>query len=105
KRKPITPLNIRCKKVTYLRCSFSVRVSNEVGAAHPRTTKVLTGDGNHGFVLDWCSFMTLFSLIIIIPNEYPSLFSNHLSVRAPVPKLIPLLVTCIVTKIILFCFS
>lgn len=71
----------------------SVRVSNELGAGHPRTAKFSL------VVAVVTSFFigVLLSLILIIfKNQYPSLFSSDSEVKALVKQLTPLLATCIV---------
>lgn len=71
----------------------SVRVSNELGAAHPRTAKFSV------VVVVISSFLIglFLSLILIIFREqYPSLFSNSEEVKKVVYGLTPLLATCLV---------
>lgn len=73
--------------------SCSVRVSNELGAAHPRTAKfsVLV------VVLSSFSFGLLLSLILIIfRKQYPSLFADSAEVEKLVYDLTPLLAFCVV---------
>ncbi|KAL8157040.1 protein DETOXIFICATION 30-like [Apium graveolens] len=73
--------------------AISVRVSNELGAAHPRTAKfsvvvvVLSS-----FVIGLILSLTL----IIFRKEYPSLFTNSEEVKRVVYGLTPLLATCLV---------
>ncbi|XP_048318341.2 protein DETOXIFICATION 29 [Ziziphus jujuba] len=76
-----------------MNAAISVRVSNELGAAHPRTAKfslvvaVITS-----FIIG-----VLLSLILIIwRGEYPDLFSDDSEVKNLVKKLTPLLATCII---------
>ncbi|EXB82527.1 Protein TRANSPARENT TESTA 12 [Morus notabilis] len=75
-----------------INAAISVRVSNELGAAHPRTAKfslvvaVITS-----FVLG-----AVLSLILIISRKvYPSLFSNNTEVKTLVKQLTPILAFCI----------
>lgn len=71
----------------------SVRVSNELGAAHPRTAKFSL------VVAVITSFLigVILSLILIISrNQYPDLFSDDSEVKDLVKELTPLLATCIV---------
>ncbi|KAK9277407.1 hypothetical protein L1049_006950 [Liquidambar formosana] len=72
--------------------AISVRVSNELGAAHPRTAKfsvVVT-------VIESMMIGLLLSIILIIfRKEYPSLFSTSADVKEIVYKLTPLLAFCI----------
>ncbi|XP_061358530.1 protein DETOXIFICATION 29-like [Gastrolobium bilobum] len=76
-----------------MNAAVSVRVSNELGASHPRTAKfslvvaVITS-----FVLG-----LLMSLVLIIfRKQYPSLFSNDSEVKELVVELTPMLAFCIV---------
>lgn len=71
----------------------SVRVSNELGAAHPRTAKFSV------LVVVISSFVIglLISLVLIIfRQQYPSLFSDSTAVKRVVYELTPLLAFCIV---------
>ncbi|XP_022887643.1 protein DETOXIFICATION 30-like [Olea europaea var. sylvestris] len=73
--------------------AISVRVSNELGAAHPRTAKfsVLV------VVFSSFSFGLLLSLILIIfRKQYPSLFADSAEVEKLVYDLTPLLAFCVV---------
>ncbi|PON99034.1 Multi antimicrobial extrusion protein [Trema orientale] len=92
-RNQIICLNIRCKKVTYLCYCFSVRVSNELGAAHPRTAKFSLVVA---VVTSFLIGVVLSLFLITTRNEYPLFSSNDTDVRALVKKLTPLLATCIV---------
>ncbi|KAF3431206.1 hypothetical protein FNV43_RR25936 [Rhamnella rubrinervis] len=76
-----------------MNAAISVRVSNELGAAHPRTAKFsLVVALITSFVIG-----LLLSLVLIISrDDYPSLFSSDTDVKALVKKLTPLLATCIV---------
>ncbi|XP_008221919.1 PREDICTED: protein DETOXIFICATION 29-like [Prunus mume] len=76
-----------------MNAAISVRVSNELGAAHPRTAKFSL------VVAVVTSFFigVLLSLILIIfKDKYPALFSSDSEVKALVKQLTPLLATCIV---------
>ncbi|XP_004310154.1 PREDICTED: protein TRANSPARENT TESTA 12-like [Fragaria vesca subsp. vesca] len=76
-----------------MNAAISVRVSNELGAGHPRTAKFSL------VVAVISSFLVgvLLSLILIISrNQYPALFSSDAEVQALVVQLTPLLATCIV---------
>ncbi|XP_062157056.1 protein DETOXIFICATION 30-like [Alnus glutinosa] len=76
-----------------MNAAISVRVSNELGAAHPRTAKFSVG------VAAGSSFMIglVISLILILArNKYPSLFSSDTEVEAVVKQLTPILALCIV---------
>lgn len=72
--------------------AISVRVSNELGAAHPRTAKfsVIV------VVVQSLLIGLILSLILILTrNYYPSLFTESSVVETLVDKLTPLLATCI----------
>ncbi|KAK7407224.1 hypothetical protein VNO78_08950 [Psophocarpus tetragonolobus] len=76
-----------------MNAATSVRISNELGAHHPRTalfslvvaviTSILIG-------------LLLALGLMILRNEYPSLFSNDTQVQALVKELTPFLCFCIV---------
>ncbi|CAI0463549.1 unnamed protein product [Linum tenue] len=73
--------------------SICVRISNELGAAHPRTAKLAL------VVAVISSFMVgiaLALLLILTRDHYPALFSNDLAVQRVVTKMTPLLALCIV---------
>lgn len=68
--------------------AISVRVSNELGASHPRTAKFSV------VVMVISSFvigLTFAILLLIFQNQYPSLFSDSPAVKAVVYELTPLL--------------
>lgn len=70
-----------------------MRVSNELGAGHPRTAKLALA------VAVMNSFMigvAISAILIAARNGYPSLFSSDASVQAAVKVLTPLLAVCIV---------
>lgn len=73
----------------------SVRVSNELGAGHPRTAKFAV------VVVVITSFFIgvfLSMVLIIMRNQYPLLFTNSEEVKKLVIKLTPLLATSIVVN-------
>lgn len=71
----------------------SVRISNELGAAHPRTARFSLVVA----VISSCLLgLMLASILLITKNDYPSLFSNDSAVRQIVKKLTPMLCFCIV---------
>ncbi|KAG8366062.1 hypothetical protein BUALT_Bualt17G0036900 [Buddleja alternifolia] len=73
--------------------AISVRVSNELGACHPRTAKFSVTV----VVVSSCLIALCISIIIIIfQNQYPSLFTNNSAVKNVVYELTPLLAFCIV---------
>ncbi|GMN41535.1 hypothetical protein TIFTF001_010752 [Ficus carica] len=76
-----------------INAAISVRVSNELGAAHPRTAKFSL------VVAVITSFLiaVVLSLVLIITrNKYPSFFSKDTDVKTLVRQLTPVLATCIV---------
>lgn len=71
----------------------SVRVSNELGAAHPRTAKFSL------VVATLASLMIglVIALILVLArNLYPDLFTNDAGVKELVKELTPLLAVCII---------
>ncbi|KAI5580681.1 hypothetical protein BDE02_08G170000 [Populus trichocarpa] len=73
--------------------SISVRVSNELGAAHPRTAKFSL------VVATLASLMIglVIALILFLArNLYPDLFTNDAGVKELVKELTPLLAVCII---------
>ncbi|OAY32527.1 hypothetical protein MANES_13G025200v8 [Manihot esculenta] len=78
-----------------MNAAISVRISNELGAGHPRTAKFSL------VVAVICSFIigvSLALILILTTNQYPSLFSSDSQVRDLVIDLTPLLALCIVTN-------
>ena len=71
----------------------SVRVSNELGAAHPRTAKFSLVVA---VVTSFFIGLFLSAILIATRNEYPSLFSSDTSVETLVEELTPILAFCIV---------
>lgn len=72
--------------------AVSVRVSNELGAGHPRTAKFsLVVAVISSFLIG--VFIAI--ILIIFRNQYPSLFSSDSEVQAAVKELTPLLAFCI----------
>lgn len=70
-----------------------MRVSNELGAAHPRTARfALVVAVATSFLIG----LVLALILIVSRNEYPSLFSNDTSVEDLVKELTPILVLCII---------
>jgi len=73
--------------------AISVRVSNELGAAHPKTAKFAV------VVVVLTSFVIglIISLVLVLArNVYPSLFSSSTEVKELVNELTPLLAACII---------
>ncbi|KAG8366049.1 hypothetical protein BUALT_Bualt17G0035600 [Buddleja alternifolia] len=75
--------------------AISVRVSNELGASHPRTAKfsVLVVVVSSFLIGLLCSI-----LLLIFQKQYPSLFSDSSAVKEIVYQLTPLLAFCIVVN-------
>ena len=74
---------------------YSVRVSNELGAAHPRTAKfsvVVVG------IISLLIGLFLALILMITQKQYPSLFSNNDEVKHLVYNLTPLLAFSIVVN-------
>ena len=71
----------------------SVRVSNELGASHPRTAKFSLVVA---VVTSFLIGLVLSAILIATRNEYPSLFSSDTSVETLVEELTPILALCIV---------
>ena len=71
----------------------SVRVSNELGASHPRTAKFSLVVA---VVTSFLIGLVLSAILIATRNEYPSLFSSDTSVETLVKELTPILALCIV---------
>ncbi|XP_062158643.1 protein DETOXIFICATION 29 [Alnus glutinosa] len=76
-----------------MNAAISVRVSNELGAAHPRTARfALVVAVGTSFLIG----LVLALILIVSRNVYPSLFSNDTSVEDLVKELTPILVLCII---------
>ncbi|CAI0463320.1 unnamed protein product [Linum tenue] len=76
-----------------MNAAISVRISNELGAGHPRTAKFAL------IVSVISAFMVgvALALVLIFTKEYyPSLFSNNLAVKQVVTDMTSLLALCIV---------
>ncbi|KGN51764.1 protein DETOXIFICATION 29 [Cucumis sativus] len=78
-----------------INAAISVRVSNELGAAHPRTARFsLVVAVASSFVVG----LILTAILIITKDDYPYLFSNDSAVRQIVKNLTPMLGFCIVVN-------
>ncbi|KAG8366057.1 hypothetical protein BUALT_Bualt17G0036400 [Buddleja alternifolia] len=89
----INILGLTCAVALGFNAAISVRVSNELGAAHPRAAKFSVA------VVVISSFLMalLFSIVILVFRyQYPSLFTESSVVRKVVYELTPLLAFCIV---------
>ncbi|XP_044491602.1 protein DETOXIFICATION 29-like [Mangifera indica] len=76
-----------------MNAAISVRVSNELGAGHPRTAKFsLVVAVISAFLIS----LVLSLILIATRNEYPALFSSDSEVIAVVNNLTPMLALCIV---------
>ncbi|CAL1360080.1 unnamed protein product [Linum trigynum] len=76
-----------------MNAAISVRISNELGAGHPRTARFSL------VVAVVSSFMVGVALALILmvtKDHYPSLFSNDSAVKRVVTDMTPLLALCIV---------
>ncbi|XP_022966772.1 protein DETOXIFICATION 29-like [Cucurbita maxima] len=80
-----------------INAAISVRVSNELGAAHPRTARFsLIVAVISSFVLG----LIMAAVVLVTKNDYPFLFSSDSAVRQIVKELTPLLCLCIVIDIV-----
>ncbi|XP_076924742.1 protein DETOXIFICATION 31-like [Bidens hawaiensis] len=73
--------------------AISIRVSNELGAAHPRTAKFSV------VVVVIFSIIVgtlLAILLVIFRHQYPAIFANSLEVQQAVYALTPLLALCLI---------
>lgn len=76
-----------------MNAAISVRISNELGAAHPRTAKFsLVVAVVSSFIIG----LIIAAILLIFRKTYPSLFSSDLDVQDLVRELTPLLALCIV---------
>ncbi|KAJ6952221.1 hypothetical protein NC653_041386 [Populus alba x Populus x berolinensis] len=76
-----------------MNAAISVRISNELGAAHPRTAKFsLVVAVVSSFIIG----LIIAAILIIFRKTYPSLFSSDVAVQDLVRDLTPLLALCIV---------
>ncbi|KAK8529396.1 hypothetical protein V6N13_102318 [Hibiscus sabdariffa] len=76
-----------------MNAAVSVRVSNELGAGHPRAAKfALLAAVTSSFMIG----VVISLALIIFRNDYPHLFSNDSQVQLLVIDLTPLLALCIV---------
>ncbi|KAB5512463.1 hypothetical protein DKX38_029491 [Salix brachista] len=76
-----------------MNAAISVRISNELGAAHPRTAKfALVVAVSSSFVIG----LILAAILLIFRKSYPTLFSSDVKVQKLVEELTPLLALCIV---------
>ncbi|TKY58688.1 TRANSPARENT TESTA protein 12 [Spatholobus suberectus] len=78
-----------------MNAAVSVRVSNELGACHPRTAKFSLVVA---VITSTLIGVTMSLILIIFREQYPILFSNDSDVREMVVKLTPMLALCIVVN-------
>ncbi|KAK3443204.1 hypothetical protein EUGRSUZ_B03290 [Eucalyptus grandis] len=76
-----------------MNAAISVRVSNELGAAHPRTAKFSL---NVAVISSFMISLILSAILLATQDAYPSLFSSDSSIQAIVKELTPVLALCIV---------
>ncbi|XP_022957305.1 protein DETOXIFICATION 29-like [Cucurbita moschata] len=76
-----------------INAAISVRVSNELGAAHPRTARFSVVVA---VISSLVVGLILAAILIITKNSYPFLFTNDSAVRHIVKNLTPLLGFCII---------
>lgn len=76
-----------------INAAISVRVSNELGAAHPRAAKF---SPVVAVITSFLIAVVLSLVLIITRNKYPSFFSKDTDVKTLVRQLTPVLATCIV---------
>ncbi|KAK7361620.1 hypothetical protein VNO77_03691 [Canavalia gladiata] len=76
-----------------MNAAVSVRVSNELGACHPRTAKFSLVVA---VITSTLIGVALSLVLIIFRDQYPFLFSNDPNVREMVVELTPMLAACIV---------
>lgn len=73
--------------------AISVRVSNELGAGHPRAAKFAIGVVS----VSAFAFGTLLAILLVIfRHRYPALFADSLEVQEAVYALTPLLAACLI---------
>ncbi|KAK1436536.1 hypothetical protein QVD17_02317 [Tagetes erecta] len=73
--------------------AISVRVSNELGAGHPRAAKFAIGV----VVVSSFAFGTMLAILLLIfRHQYPAIFADSLEVQQAVYALTPLLATCLI---------
>ncbi|KAI3733269.1 hypothetical protein L1987_64489 [Smallanthus sonchifolius] len=73
--------------------AISVRVSNELGAGHPRAAKFAIGV----VVVSSFTFGTMLAILLLIfRHQYPTIFADSLEVQQAVYALTPLLAACLV---------
>ncbi|CAK7332579.1 unnamed protein product [Dovyalis caffra] len=76
-----------------INAAISVRVSNELGAAHPRTAKFSLVVATLASLLIG---LVIALILVLARNQYPDLFTNDAQVKELVKQLTPLLAFCVV---------
>ncbi|XP_065875147.1 protein DETOXIFICATION 29-like [Euphorbia lathyris] len=78
-----------------MNAAISVRISNELGAGHPRTAKFSL---MVAVVSSFCIGVLISAILFFTRNIYPSLFSSNSQVQDLVNQLTPLLSACIIVN-------
>ncbi|XLU57013.1 hypothetical protein S245_051661, partial [Arachis hypogaea] len=76
-----------------MNAAVSVRVSNELGAGHPRTAKFAVAVA---VISSFAIALVLSMILVIFRKQYPSLFSTDEDVKELVIELTPMLALCII---------
>ncbi|XP_028769375.1 protein DETOXIFICATION 29-like isoform X1 [Neltuma alba] len=76
-----------------MNAAVSVRVSNELGAAHPRTAKFSLVVA---IITSFLLGLVMSLVLIVFRKQYPALFSSDTQVQDLVVKLTPMLAFCII---------
>ncbi|XP_052117624.1 LOW QUALITY PROTEIN: protein DETOXIFICATION 29-like [Arachis duranensis] len=76
-----------------MNAAVSVRVSNELGAGHPRTAKFAV---TVAVISSFAIALVLSMILVIFRKQYPSLFSTDEDVKELVIELTPMLALCII---------
>ncbi|KAF9677878.1 hypothetical protein SADUNF_Sadunf08G0153500 [Salix dunnii] len=76
-----------------INAAISVRVSNELGAAHPRTARFSLVVATLASLLIG---LVIALALVLARNQYPDLFTNDARVKELVKQLTPLLAVCII---------
>ncbi|KAJ6318930.1 hypothetical protein OIU76_014309 [Salix suchowensis] len=76
-----------------INAAISVRVSNELGAAHPRTARFSLVVATLASLLIG---LVIALALVLARNHYPDLFTNDARVKELVKELTPLLAACVI---------
>ncbi|KAJ6725671.1 PROTEIN DETOXIFICATION 31 [Salix purpurea] len=77
----------------HINAAISVRVSNELGAAHPRTARFSLVVATLASLLIG---LVIALALVLARNHYPDLFTNDARVKELVKELTPLLAACVI---------